>query len=131
MDMQQAFRARLVAAGPVSALVQQRIYWGIRPPKTPLPAITLNVITGNIDEHMKGVQPLQFARVQIDCWGTSYSQTKDLVDAMLAAALPRSRGNGIYFRRASATTPRDMSEEADTATIHRKQTDLIVRFSPA
>jgi hypothetical protein len=131
MDMQQALRARLLADGPVSALASGRVFWGIRPPKSLLPAITLNVIPGVLAEHMKGQQSLQFFRVQMDCWGDSYAAAQALVAAALACLLPRSKTDDYYFRPASSTSPRDLSEENTAGTIHRKQTDLTIRFSLA
>ena len=131
MDMQQALRARLLADGPVSALASGRVFWGIRPPKSLLPAITLNIIPTALAEHMKGEQSLQFFRVQMDCWGESYAAAQGLVSAALACLLPRLKTDEYYFRPASATIPRDLSEESAAGTIHRKQTDLTIRFSLA
>ncbi|MEG8222418.1 DUF3168 domain-containing protein [Sphingomonas sp. HH69] len=131
MDMQKALRARLLAASPVAALVGSRIDWLERPQGAALPAITLQVVSGSLDQHMQGLQALQFARVQMDCWGDTYAQTKVLIDAALAAILPRATAENVYFRTASATQPRDLGEQISTKFIHRKQTDLIVRFSPA
>jgi len=131
MDMQKALRARLLGAGPVSALVGSKVDWLDRPQGAALPAITLQVVSGSIDQHMKGLQSLQFARVQMDCWGDTYAQTKTLVDAALSAVLPRATIQGVLFLTASATFPRDLGEQAGTKFVHRKQTDLIVRFSPA
>ncbi|PZU63778.1 DUF3168 domain-containing protein [Sphingobium sp.] len=131
MDMQKALRARLLDDGTVNALASSRVFWGLRPPKSLLPAITLNVISSVLAEHMKGQQSLQFFRVQMDCWGDSYAATQGLVGAALACILPRSKTDEYYFRPASATTPRDLSEENTAGTIHRKQTDLTIRFSLA
>ncbi|WP_333702896.1 tail completion protein gp17 [Sphingobium yanoikuyae] len=131
MDMQRALRARLLADDLVSALASGRVFWGIRPPKSLLPAITLNVIPTVLAEHMKGQQSLQFFRVQMDSWGDSYAAAQALVDAALACLLPRLKNDNYYFRTASATVPRDLSEETTAGTIHRKQTDLTIRFSLA
>ncbi|MFZ2995949.1 tail completion protein gp17 [Sphingobium sp.] len=131
MDMQKALRARLLGAQSVSAIVGTKVDWLERPEGDALPAITLQVISGTLDQHMQGLQGLQFARVQLDCWGDSYAQTKSLVDAALEVVLPRGTIAGVYFRTASATMPRDLGERTDTQFIHRKQTDLTVRYSAA
>ena len=66
MDWQAALRARLVAAAPVTALVGSRIYWVDRPQASALPAITLQTISDDRPQHMKGFIGLNPARVQVD-----------------------------------------------------------------
>ncbi len=128
MDMQQALRHRIRSSAAVSAIVGARVDWGER---TGLPSVSLLIVSGDIAQHMKGAQALQFARVQADCWSSSYGEAKALADAVIAAVLPRTTINGIYFRTASATLPRDLGEQTSTGYVHRKQTDLMIRFSPA
>lgn len=128
MDMEQALRQRIRTFPAVLAMKDVKVDWGER---AGLPAISLKIVSGDIAQNMKGVQSLQFARVQADCWAASYAQAKALADAVIAACLPRATVEGIYFRTASATLPRDLGEQTSTAFIHRKQTDLMIRYSPA
>lgn len=145
MDLEGALRARLIAAAPVAALVAayapsggaptKAVYLVNRPQGSPLPPgqgdITLTVISDSREQHMKGFQELQFARVQVDCRASSYATAKALAEAVIAAAVPPAILNGINFRRASVTPPRDLGEQVATAFIHRKQLDLIIPYSPA
>ncbi|BBD01840.1 hypothetical protein YGS_C1P3095 [Sphingobium sp. YG1] len=126
--MQQALRHRIRTFPAVVAISGVKVDWGER---AGLPAVSLLIVSGEIAQHMKGVQSLQFARVQADCWAASYAQAKALADAVIAACLPRVTVEGIFFRTASATLPRDLGEQTATAYIHRKQTDLMIRYSPA
>jgi hypothetical protein len=128
MDMQQALRQRLRDDAVVAGIVGNSVTWGGRPS---LPAVTLKVVGGDLAQTMKGLQSLQFVRVQVDCWAKADDQAQALVQAVIDACGPRQRVNGIYFRRASATHPRDLGEQTSAGYIHRKQTDLTIRFSPA
>lgn len=44
MDLQAALRARLIANGAIGAFAATRVYWGIRPQNSPLPAIVLTKV---------------------------------------------------------------------------------------
>ncbi|ATP20396.1 tail completion protein gp17 [Sphingobium yanoikuyae] len=128
MDMQQALRHRIRSSPAVAAIVGSKVDWGSR---TGLPAVSLIIVSGDLAQHMKGAQTLQFARVQADCWAATYAEAKALADAVIAACLPRALVEGVLFRTASATLPRDLGEQTSTAYIHRKQTDLTIRYSLA
>lgn len=128
MDMQQALRQRIRSSADVAAIVGTKVDWGER---TGIPAVSLIIVSGDIAQHMKGSQGLQFARVQADCWAATYAQAKALADAVVDVCLPRALVEGILFRTASATLPRDLGEQTSTGFIYRKQTDLTIRYSPA
>lgn len=126
MDMQAALRARLLAAAPVTSLVAQRVYWVDRPQAAALPAVTLQTISDERPQHLKGFQALRSTRVQLDVWGDTYSQCRAIAEAAIAALVPEHRGNGIRFDRALVDGPRDLGEQTDTKFIHRTSIDLIV-----
>ncbi|MFX4088053.1 hypothetical protein ACKU27_23460 [Sphingobium yanoikuyae] len=128
MDMQQALRHRIRSSQAVAAIAGTKVDWGNR---TGLPAVSLIIVSGDLAQHMKGTQALQFARVQADCWAATYAEAKSLADAVIAACLPRALVEGVLFRTASATLPRDLGEQTSTVYIHRKQTDLTIRYSLA
>jgi hypothetical protein len=131
MDWQGALRARLIAAAPVTALVVQRVYWVDRPQASDLPAITLQTISEERPQHMKGFDGLDVSRVQLDCWATSYSQAQALKEAALAATVGEHTGNGVRFERAFIDSIRDLGERVETQFIHRASIDLIIHHSTA
>lgn len=80
MDLQAAFRARLLAAAPVVAITT-KIAWGELPQATPLPYIRLTKVGAGREWDHDGPDPLVNPRVQIDYFGATDSQV-----AALAAA---------------------------------------------
>lgn len=131
MDWQAALRARLVAAAPVTALVGQRIYWVDRPQGTALPAITLQTINDARDQHLKGFEGMQQARVQIDVWAASYASARDITEAVIAALIAPDENNGIQFTRAMIDGLRDLSERLETQLIYRSSVDFIFHHATA
>lgn len=131
MDWQGALRARLIAAAPVTALVDQRVYWVDRPQTSALPAITLQTITEDRPQHMLGFDGLDVSTVQMDVWGTSYAQVQQAKEAALAAVIGESTANGIRFARAFIDAIRDLGERVETQFIHRASIDLIFHHATA
>lgn len=129
MDWQGALRARLVNNGPVAALVAQRIYWVDRPQGQPLPAITLQTISEQREQHFAGFDGMDVSRVQIDVWGTSYGEVQAIKEAALAAVIGSNTSNGVHFERAFVDSIRDLGERVETQFIHRASIDLIVHHN--
>ena len=129
MEMFGAMRARLLAAGPVTALVGQRVTWIDRPQASALPAITLQVVSELRPQHMAGFDGLRDVTVQIDIWGNSYVETKSIMEAVIAALTPAQTGNGINFARSFIDSIRDLGEQVETQFIHRTSIDLRVHYS--
>lgn len=130
MDMEGALRARLIAAAPVTALAAQRIYWVERPQSSALPAVTLQIIDDEREQHMKGVQGMLSTLVQIDAWATTYAAAKALKEAIIAALLPANTSNGIKFGRAFVRN-RDLSERTETQFIFRHSMDFTINHASA
>lgn len=141
MDWQAALRARLIAAGPVAALVAtytpnggsptKAIFWVDRPQLSDLPAITLQIITEARPQHMLGFVGLDASMVQMDIWGTSYAQVQQLKEAAIAAVIQENTANSVRFARAFVDSIRDLGERVETQFIHRSSVDLIFHYSPA
>lgn len=128
MDMPGALRARITGANTAAG---QRAYWVDRPQAAALPAVTLQIISDQRPQHLKGFNPLRDTRVQIDCWGNSYGEVAALKEAVLAAVVPESIANGIRFDRAIIDGERDLGEQTETQFIHRASIDLIVWWALA
>jgi hypothetical protein len=82
--MEEAFRALLMASTSVTAITP-RISFGEIPQGSVLPAIVLQTISNVNTHHMQGPTRLYQARLQVDCYATSYGSAKGLSRAVLAA----------------------------------------------
>lgn len=129
MDMPAALRTRLLAYAPLAQLVGSRVTWMIRPQETALPAVVLQTITDERPQHYKGFQALRSTRVRADTWATTYGAARAVSEALIAAAVPEHRGNGIHFRRAQVGGPRDLMDDDATKPLHRSSVDLILWWS--
>jgi hypothetical protein len=129
MDWQAALRARLLAASPITALVAQRVYWMSRPQGSALPAITLQTISDEREQHMKGFHGVQSARVQVDVWGETYGSVRDIANKVIAALVPANTANGIRFDRGFVDSIRDLGERTETAFLHRASIDFIIHHA--
>lgn len=131
MDWQAALRARLLADGPLAALVSTRVDWVERPQGKTLPAITLQSISDGREQNLKGFEELQPARVQYDVWGDTYADVRAVVEALIAAAVPTNTANGHRFTRAMVElAPRDLTERTSAGdgqkkTVFRTTFDLV------
>lgn len=135
MDFEGALRARLTGASAVTAIVGQRIYWVDRPQSSAFPAITLQIIDDEREQHMGGFQSRQFCTVQVDIWAVStntqagYATAKAGKEAVIVALTPEVTANGIKFGTATNITARDLSERTETQFIYRQSIDF--RFNYA
>lgn len=127
MDMQGALRARLLGATAAGS----RVYWVDRPQGSALPAITLQVISGDRPQTYDGFQSSRQSRVQMDVWAETHAAGTALLEAAIGAVAPRVTANGIQFDRTFFEGERDTSERLGTANIYRAGIDLLVRHSPA
>jgi hypothetical protein len=125
MDWQGAYIARAVAAYTKS-------YWVNAPQTAVLPYATLIDVTEMRPQTLNDWD-LEFARVQIDVWGTTYSQVQTGMAALLTALVPGNTSNGHTFQRADiALGPRDVGGEREgETTIYRKSADLIFAHTAA
>ena len=74
-----------VTATDVLAIVSKRVYPGFLPQGASLPAITYAKVSGPRIEHMGGKTGLEYPRVQINCWASTYSAAKALADKVRIA----------------------------------------------
>lgn len=131
MDMEGALRARLLGATAVTNLVGQRVYWEDRPQTAGLPAITLNLIVDDRDQHMGGFQSVKDALVQIDVWATSFASKKAIKEAVIAALAPEQTANGIRFQGATQVSARPQNERIETQYIFRDVIEMRLHYSNA
>ena len=96
--MEEEFRALLLAASGVTALVSTRVDWAAHVQGEPWPALVLHKISATTTYTYSGPDDLQQGRVQVDCIALTYLGAKTLSRAVLAA-LSGTRGGrfqGIF-----------------------------------
>ena len=82
--MEEAIIARLLADTGVAAIASTRVFPGMRPQGSTLPAAVLNRISGGPLYADDGEVGLEQARIQIDCWAETYTGAKKLSRAVTA-----------------------------------------------
>ena len=96
--MEEAFRALLLGNSAIAALVGSRISWGSAAQGEQFPYIVLHVIDDAEEQTYKGPDGLSQGRVQVDCYGGTYGQAKQ-VGRSVRAFLDGYRGgqfSGIF-----------------------------------
>ena len=83
--MESALRTFLLASAGLTALVGTRIVWLRRPQGSPLPSITLQVVSGAPDYTMAGRVGLVGRLVQMDVWAATYESMKNVEAALILA----------------------------------------------
>lgn len=125
--MEEAFRAILLNASPVSAIVSGRINWG-QTEGVAYPRVILTVIGDNGGHNLGGPDGLSVARVQVDCYAATYGGAKALGRAV-RAALDGYIGNVFQgvFHAGSRDTREGGSNEADRP--YRSSLDFVLSYN--
>lgn len=82
--MKESLTQRLLAAAPVAAICGDRINWGLNPQGSARPCVRLTQVSNPRRYHLKGETNLYAARVQVDCFGDSYTTADALRTAIIA-----------------------------------------------
>lgn len=118
--------ALLLNAASVTALVSTRIYWGCAPQSVPgRPYLVLQVVDGNPDYHMQGASGYVPSRVQVDCYGETYTSTKK---AARAAKTALSGQRGGIFQGIFIDSERDLpaADAGEVTNLFRTSVDIMV-----
>lgn len=134
MGWQAALRRRLLADGPVAALVGDRIFWTKRPQGSTLPALVLSKISDPRPQTLKGFQSNRSALVQFDSWSDggkdgeeqTRAEAEALTEAVVAALAGPFQQDGVQFGRTIFDPARDLGEATDTGFVHRDSFDATV-----
>lgn len=126
MSMETDLRARLKDDGSVAGLVGTKVDWTVRPQKSALPAITLQMVSEDRSQHMGGFNTNRATRIQVDCWGATRAIVVSVREAAIAALVPAATKGGTKFLRAFVNNIIDRGENADTGFLHRDLIDLTV-----
>jgi hypothetical protein len=122
--MEIDLRQRLLDDAAVAAIVGTRVDWTVRPQATALPAIVLQVVNDTRSQHMSGFDYFRQTRVQIDCYGRLRRDVVALREAVIAALADEAVQGDTEFLRAFVNNVVDMSEQVETAFIHRDMIDM-------
>lgn len=128
-DLPSAVRTRLVNDAQVSAVVGTRVYPMIRPQGSALPAIRLQFPSNSAERVLKGDEGTQVARIQVDCFASTFGATWQLAEKAKAALLPPATAGGIVFGGAEADGPTPApGDDTPDGYIHWTRVDLLVRY---
>lgn len=126
MTMETALRSRLLADGPVAALVRDRISWGVRPQGSALPAVVLTTVLADRSQHMGGFDGYRRTRMQVDCYAMSKATAVELREAVLAVLVSEGAASGVTFLRPQNISVLERGEQAESGFIFREMIDLEV-----
>lgn len=130
-DFATALAARIMADGPVAAVVGTKVHWVKVPQNTPLPYVRLQTISDVRPEHLKGYDGARVTRVQADCFAASYGAARGLAEKIITALAEPGTHGGIKFGRIKAEGPRDLGEDVAGTFVHRASIDLLVEHKLA
>lgn len=96
----------------LSTVADGHRYWGRAPQGTPFPRIEMTRITGTRTYVMRGVTRLTASRVQIDCYGATYTQARDTARSVIATVSGHSDDFllGIFVESERALPEADAGE---------------------
>lgn len=126
-DMQAALFQRLKDNAQVGALVGTKIYPMIVPQGKALPYIRIQYPSNLAEQDLKGDTGDRLARVQIDAFGSSFSQAWSVAEAARKALLQPGVAAGVRLVTAAADAPTPMPGE-DTARGHTYRTRVDLRI---
>lgn len=120
--MEETLISLLLANSSLTAIVGNRIRPVDRPQTDTLPSITIQRIDGIREYLLSGPSGLVSSRVQIDCWGKTYTQSKITARAVALAL------SGIKdpFQGCFLVDETDSSEDAEPNRIFRTRLDFQV-----
>lgn len=143
MIVEAGLRLLILGDATVATLLGDRAYPVVLPQAPTLPAVTYQRIGGGIrvGSHA-GDSGLTQARIQLDCWASSYLAAKELAAAVRralqryaralakGAAVPVSAGAGdaLRIRKVDVTLDRDDYEDEETIKQFRAGMDVLVWF---
>ena len=124
--MQAQLRTRLLNDATVSALVSNRVDWGIRPQGDDYPSVVLTLAADERPQTFTGLIEARETLVQIDCYGRSSAEVLALREAVIACITPGATVGAVTFDRAFINTVRTMNTHSETGKIYRDSIDARV-----
>ncbi len=128
MTFKTALRARVKANATVQAQ-SARVDWNARPQATAYPAIVMQMISGQGDQHFLGKIGTQGNRVQATILAKTQAQAETLRDATEAVLTGTGVQDGINFQRGFVNLYRDGVDSTETAEIFHEILDVTIWFN--
>lgn len=125
MTAETAIIQLLLADGSVSAIVGNNVWPGSKPQASGFPAITVNWVEGNPIYTNDGDSGLANVRLELDCWGDTYTEAKDLA-AVVKTLLSGFQGtnSGVVIENTLVESERDFREGGSNADEYLFRTNL-------
>jgi hypothetical protein len=128
-DLPSAVFARLTADAGVSALVGTRVYPGVRPQGSALPAIRYGVPTHFAERDLEGATSVRTTRLQFDCFALTAAAAWRLGEKVIAAMQAPAMAAGVIFSAAEEQGPiPEPGADTPEGFTHWTRVDLLVRY---
>jgi hypothetical protein len=126
--MEEALRAHLLANTTVNTACGGRMYWSVRPQGSAYPSCVLTIISRLPDRMFSGPAGLAQARVQVDCYASTYALAKTLFRAIKTVLNNTTFTNSSVVFWGFAENERDLTDAGatDADRIHRVSADFLI-----
>ena len=94
MNITGPIKALIAANSTANGLLAGRVYPGIFPEQYTLPAVAINIVSGIPNPTKTAPGDVDTLRVQVDCYGTTYTSAQATADAV-RGAIDWYRGNVV------------------------------------
>jgi hypothetical protein len=121
MAAEEVLRARLTGSAPLSVLVGAKIFGGRVPENTMAPFVLHRRVSGQDEHTLDGVTDIRNGRFQVDCYGTSYSQSIEIARAVSSAVQAVVDGD----LHAEVENVVDIYEDEVTPKMFRRVVDFV------
>jgi len=128
MTVKDDLRSLLLADAGIGGRIADRCAWGISVQDDPTPRIVLHLISDTPDYHLLGASGFDPMRIQVNCFGASYSEADDLAEAVKAAvkAVPAPGAPYNSIRQIQIVGGRDLTEASQPDPLFLIAIDLMV-----
>lgn len=92
MNISGPIKALITADSTANTMLSGRVYPGIFPEQYTLPAVAINIVGGTPNPTKTGPGDVDNIRVQVDCYGSTYTSAQQVADAV-RTAIDWYRGN--------------------------------------
>jgi hypothetical protein len=128
MTFKTALRARIKENATVLAQ-SARVDWSARPQATQFPAIVLDMISGQGDQHFLGEIGTQGNRIQATILAKTQAQAELLRSAVQGVLMSGGVSDGVTFQRGFVNLFRDGVDSTETDVIFREILDVTVWYN--
>lgn len=129
MSFETDLPTRLEQDGAITAFVGQRVYWGIRPQTSALPAIVMNLVVGQREQHLGGAMGTQGNQVQFDCMAKTNEDAVALRNAVIAVIETTGTTGTTEFQGGNVDLYRGIVEDTAAGIVRTEQVRATIWFN--